>query len=160
MDRLNKIKDILIQAETKITLFLLMLLLIIVVVEVILRYLRLPLYWSEEISRYLFIWMVMFGCIIGVELKTHFNVDIIIRSVKERYKRVAFIISNLVAIVFLSYMLYEGIILCIKTQRATSPALGMPQYYAYLAIPIAAFLMLIHLFIQIYEKLFFERNVS
>jgi len=160
MERLKGIKNILLQAETKFTLILLILLLSIVIIEVILRYLRLPLYWSEEISRYLFIWMVMFGCIVGVEKKTHFRVDFIIRSVNKKYKRLAFILSNLVAVLFVSSMFYEGIILCIKTQRATSPALGIPQYYTYLAIPIAALLMLVHLLIQIYEKLFFERNLD
>jgi len=160
MNRIRAIKNLLNQFEIKIVLFLLISLISVVVVEVILRYLRLPLYWSEEISRYLFIWMVMFGCIVGVEKKTHFRVDFIIRSVNKKYKRLAFILSNLAAILFVSSMFYEGIILCIKTQRATSPALGMPQYYAYLAIPIAALLMLVHLLIQIYEKLFFERNLD
>ena len=156
--QLKIVRNTLLNWEISIVLFLLIFLLVVVVTEVIFRYLDFPLYWSEEIARYTFIWMVMFGCIIGVEKKIHFQVDIIVRSANKKIQRFIFFLSNFVASLFLIFMFYEGISLCIKTKKVTSAALGIPQFYAYLAVPVAALLMLIHLLFQVYEKMFLERN--
>ena len=32
--------------------------------------------WTEELSRFLFIWMIMLGAMIGVREHTHFEVDV------------------------------------------------------------------------------------
>src|SRR5256885_8265196 len=32
--------------------------------------------WTEELSRFLFIWMVMLGAMIGIRERTHFEVDV------------------------------------------------------------------------------------
>ena len=158
MYKLKKIRNILFQFEVKIIVILCVLLLSVVTIEIVLRYLKLPLYWSEEIARYIYVYMIMFGCVIGVEQKTHYNVDIIVRLLTKKYRRLTVIISNILSIVFLSAMFYEGIVLCVRTKNATTPALGMPQYYAYAAIPLGALLMLSHLFIQIMEDQNLERN--
>jgi len=46
--------------------------------QIVARYTRMiPSYiWTEEMSRFLFIWMVMLGAMIGVREGTHFEVDI------------------------------------------------------------------------------------
>jgi len=49
-----------------------------VTLQIISRYTQLiPSYiWTEELSRFLFIWMVMLGAMIGVREHTHFEVDV------------------------------------------------------------------------------------
>jgi hypothetical protein len=46
--------------------------------QIISRYTQLiPSYiWTEELSRFLFIWMVMLGAMVGIKEGTHFEVDI------------------------------------------------------------------------------------
>ena len=146
-----KIKNTLLKLEITVTIFLLLVTFTIVIVEVIFRYLGIPLYWAEEIARYSFVWLIMFGCIVGIEKKIHFQIDFFAKSLNKKLQKIIFYISNLITGVFLFFLAYKGIILCIKAQGATSPALGVPQYYAYMAIPITAILMLFHLSIQIYE---------
>ena len=53
-------------------------LIIPVTLQIISRYTALiPAYiWTEELSRFLFIWMVMLGAMIGVRERTHFEVDV------------------------------------------------------------------------------------
>jgi TRAP-type C4-dicarboxylate transport system permease small subunit len=49
-----------------------------VTLQIISRYTELiPAYiWTEELARFLFIWMVMLGAMIGVREATHFEVDV------------------------------------------------------------------------------------
>ena len=149
------IKNILLDYEIKIIFILMALLLLLVVIEVILRYLKLPLYWSEEASRYIFFWMVMLAVAIGIEKKTHFHVDIIDRFINKKYRKLLYILSNIVIMLFVIVLFYEGIKLSIYSKGAISPSFAMRMYYVYLIIPVAALLMLFHLFIQIYESLLF-----
>src|SRR3954467_3461762 len=46
--------------------------------QIIARYTQLiPSYiWTEELSRFLFIWMIMLGAMIGIKEGTHFEVDV------------------------------------------------------------------------------------
>ena len=49
-----------------------------VTLQIMSRYTQLfPAYiWTEELSRFLFIWMVMLGAMIGIRERTHFEVDV------------------------------------------------------------------------------------
>lgn len=149
------IKNILLDYEIKFVFILLALLLLLVVIEVILRYLKLPLYWSEEAARYIFFWMVMLAVAIGIEKKTHFQVDIIDRFINKKYRKLLYILSNIVIMLFGIVLFYEGIKFCVYSKGAISPSFAMPMYYVYLIIPVAALLMLFHLFVQIYESFLF-----
>ena len=131
---------------------------VVVIVEVIFRYLGFPLYWSEEIARYSFVWVILFGCIIGIEKNIHFKVDFFTQSLSKKIQKVIFYFSHFVTGVFLFFLAYKGIMLCINAQGVTSPALGIPQYYAYLAIPITSVLMLFHLSLQAFESIKGKEN--
>ena len=151
MNTIYKIKDRFLQIEIAIVIFLLLVTFTVVIIEVIFRFLGFPLYWSEEIARYSFVWLIMFGCIVGIEKKIHFQVDFFAKSLNKKLQKINFYISNLVTGVFLFFWAYKGVLLCINAQGVTSPALGIPQYYAYLAIPVTTALMLFHLLIQFFE---------
>jgi len=151
MSTIYKIKNSLLQLEIAVVIFLLLVTLTVVIIEVIFRYLGFPLFWSEEIARYSFVWLIMFGCIIGIEKKIHFQVDFFAKSLNKKVQKIIFYISNLITGVFLFFLGYKGIMLCINAQDVASPALGVPQYYAYLVIPITTVLMLFHLSVQVFE---------
>lgn len=158
MSTIYKIKNMLLQLEIAVVIFLLLVTLTIVIIEVIFRYLGFPLYWSEEIARYSFVWLIMFGCIVGIEKKIHFRVDFFAKSLNKKLQNIIFYINNLITGVFLLFLAYKGVMLCINAQGVTSPALGVPQYYAYLAIPVVAVLMLFHLSVQVFEGMKGEKN--
>jgi len=158
MNTIYKIKDKFLQIEIAIVIFLLLITFSVVIIEVIFRFLGFPLYWSEEIARYSFVWLIMFGCIVGIEKKIHFQVDFFAKSLHGNVQMVIFYFSNIITGVFLFFLAYKGILLCINAQGVTSPALGIPQYYAYLAIPVATALMLFHLLIQFFEGMKGRKN--
>jgi TRAP-type C4-dicarboxylate transport system permease small subunit len=78
--------------------------------QIISRYTRLiPSYiWTEELSRFLFIWMVMLGTMIGVKEGTHFEVDIW-PQLGPRGNAMLKIVSHLFVLFFALVFVYWGI---------------------------------------------------
>src|SRR5262245_55192689 len=69
--------------------------------QIVSRYTALiPSYiWTEEMSRFLFIWMVMLGAMVGIREGTHFEVDIW-PELGQRANAALRIVSHLFVLVF------------------------------------------------------------
>src|SRR5438034_2610304 len=78
--------------------------------QIVSRYTALiPSYiWTEELSRFLFIWMVMLGAMIGIRESSHFEVDVW-PELMPRANAVLRMVSNLCVLVFALVFLYWGI---------------------------------------------------
>jgi TRAP-type C4-dicarboxylate transport system permease small subunit len=69
----------------------------------------LPSYiWTEELSRFLFIWMVMLGAMIGIKEGTHFEVDVW-PELGKRANAALKIVSHLFVLIFAVVFVYWGI---------------------------------------------------
>lgn len=124
--------------------------------QVIMRYVfRSSLSWSEELSRYLFIWFSFLGLSHGVHAETHIQLDLT-ETFFPKMKKPLRHIGNLVFIVFILYMIMPGIktIDFLMTTKQKSPALGIPMYYVYISLLIGLFLTLFRFFQIYYKKLF------
>src|SRR6187401_1745462 len=78
--------------------------------QIISRYTDLiPSYiWTEELSRFMFIWMVMLGAMIAVREGTHFEVDVW-PDLSPRAAARLRIVSNLIVLVFALVFVYWGV---------------------------------------------------
>ena len=85
-------------------------LIIPVTIQVIARYTALiPAWiWTEELSRFLFIWMVMLGAMIGIKEGTHFEVDVW-PELGRRPNAMLKIVSNLFVLLFALVFVYWGV---------------------------------------------------
>jgi TRAP-type C4-dicarboxylate transport system permease small subunit len=113
--------------------------------EVVLRYLHLPLFWTEELTRYLFIWIIMIGSIVAVDKKAHFNVELVVNYFPEPLRKLVSILENALTILFLILLGYKGIGAYHSMSGVTTPSLSLPQFIPFSIIPVAAFFMLLHL---------------
>jgi len=75
--------------------------------QIISRYTALiPSYiWTEELSRFLFIWMVMLGAMIGIKEGTHFEVDVW-PELGKRANAALKIVSHLFVLIFALVFVY------------------------------------------------------
>jgi TRAP-type C4-dicarboxylate transport system permease small subunit len=64
--------------------------------------------WTEELARFLFIWMVMIGAMIGVREGSHFEVDVL-PQLGPRSNALMRIVSQLFVLVFALVFLWWGI---------------------------------------------------
>jgi TRAP-type C4-dicarboxylate transport system permease small subunit len=102
-----------------------------------------PIIWSEEVARYLFVWITLIGAAAGVRTHAHFGLDIL-RRYFPRLRTVLGALTMLVVAAFLGLLFYTGIAETRQAALQISPALQVHMHWAYLAIPVGAALALWH----------------
>ena len=118
----------------------------VVFLQVLYRYVfSQPLQWSEELARYLFVWLSIIGAALALQKKGHFGLDLFYKMLSTRLQRfIKFPVVLLMGIVIF-VILFHGIILVQKTALQESPAMGISMAWAYASLPAGGALMAIHL---------------
>lgn len=126
---------------------------IIIVLQVFFRYvLNNSLSWSEELARYLFIWMIYIGISYGVKLDKHICVDAVYTFMPKGIKRGYAIVAYILFLIFAVSIIYYGILVVGMqiTSGQVSPAMGLPMQYVYVAPVVGMALTVIRLVQKIY----------
>ena len=88
VQKLIKIDHTLAKGEGWALISLVMVMGVVVLLQVIYRYLLMQsLYWSEELARYLFVWISILGAAISVYRRGHFGMDFFFRMLPLRLRR-------------------------------------------------------------------------
>ncbi|GAB7079420.1 TRAP transporter small permease [Megalodesulfovibrio paquesii] len=116
--------------------------------QVIMRYvMQNSLSWSEELSRYMFIWLVNIGISYGVRTKRHISVDVLNTILPRNKAAYLSIIADLLFLCFALIVIFNGADVAqriMKTGQA-SPALEIPMCFVYGALPVGFSLVCIRL---------------
>lgn len=121
---------------------------VVVFLQVFYRYvLAQPLHWSEELARYLFVWLSIFGATLAVQKRGHFGFDILFRAFPQRIRWYVRLLIHLLMEAVILVILVQGITLVQKTVPQESPAMGISMGWAYACLPVGAALMALHLFV-------------
>jgi TRAP-type C4-dicarboxylate transport system permease small subunit len=94
-----------------------------------------PWIWTEEMARFLFIWMVMLGAMIGVRDGTHFDVDVW-PDLPPRLDAALRIVSMLLVLLFGLVFVYYGIRFVQFGWNQTSELADLPMTYIFVAWPL------------------------
>lgn len=120
---------------------------IVVGSQVVLRYVfDSPLPWGEEVTRYMFVYLIFLGAASGIHYGIHVSIDVLVRRLPGRSGQYVDVAARAVVALFLVFLFWYGLQLSLRTMGQDSPALGIPIGLAYLAIPLGALLGLFFLF--------------
>lgn len=104
-------------------------------IQVIARYLlRSSLAWSEELARFLFIWMTFIAAYIGARQGKHIGIEALQAALPRVPSMALKILANLLCTVFFFIVAYYTLQAWPKLMRQVSPALGIPIAYVYLCM--------------------------
>ena len=118
----------------------------VVLLQVLMRYLfAAPNPWSEELSRFAFIWVSLLGASLAVEHRAHFGFDQVTKKLAPRARRAVEGIAWGVVLAFALLLVGTGIALMDLTLGERSAALDLPIALVYAAAPVSGALMAIHL---------------
>jgi TRAP-type C4-dicarboxylate transport system permease small subunit len=92
--------------------------------------------WTEELSRFLFIWMVMLGAMIGIREGTHFEVDVW-PDLKPRATALLRIVSNVFVLIFALVFVGWGIAFVRFGWNQDSELAELPMVFIFAAWPVA-----------------------
>lgn len=150
LQKLAKFDRALAKGEGWVLMGLVVLMTVVVFLQVVCRYFLVrPLHWSEELARYLFVWISLLGATLAVQRRAHFGMDFFFRMLPARCRRFLTLIIYLLMELVVVVLLVQGVVLVRKTVDQLSPAMEIPMGWAYACLPVGAALMGIHLLIMI-----------
>ncbi len=145
------------QILTRLIIVLSSLLVICVVWQVLSRYvLAAPSTATDELARFLFMWVGLLAAAYGVNVKSHLAIDLLTMNLTGKRKAISDLIIEIAIALFSAVaMLYGGIGLVAKTLETgqISPALGLEMGYIYLCLPISGGVILLYSVAAIWEKI-------
>lgn len=103
-----------------------------------------PLSWSEELGRYLFVWISFLGAAAGVRYQVHLGIDLLQKVLSPNAYRVAVILMNGIIQVFLVVIIYWGFKILGIIRFQTSASMNISMLYPYLAVPVGSIFMLVN----------------
>lgn len=116
------------------------------IVAVILRYVfDYVIFWSSEAVIYLIIFSTFVGAVITLRHNEHVSVDILPVLLGDRGKKALTMLGSLMIVVYCGVIGFYAWILVTEPgiRNTTTPALGLPLWVVYLALPIGLTLMLL-----------------
>ncbi len=91
--------------------------------------------WTEEMSRFFFIWMVMLGAMVGLRDKLHFDVDVW-PTLSPRKNLMLSFISNALVLIFTGIVIWWGIEFTRFGWNQTSELADLPMWLIFIAWPV------------------------
>ena len=106
--------------------------------------------WTEEMSRFFFVWMVMLGATVGVREGMHFDVDVW-TNLSARSTRILKWTSKLFVLSFAGVVLYWGIEFTRFGWNQNSELADLPMWQIFIAWPLAGFFWIAFVLESLYE---------
>ncbi len=128
---------------------------LVVTAQVLWRYvLNDSLAWTEEASRYLFVWMTFMGAALAVKEGTHIQVAALIEGQPEHVKRWLRIMELSLVAAFLGFLVVVGFQWVTLNADTPTPALQLPlNYVLYASLPVTSLIGIYFALRRLYNEL-------
>lgn len=113
----------------------------VLAVQVFMRYImQASLSWSEELARYMFVWLVYLGISYGAKIMRHIKIEAALGLFPKKWRPYIVILGDVIFWGFAIFICYTGYTIVQKQMilGQTSPAIGMPMWFLYSA-PVVGF---------------------
>ena len=118
----------------------------IVTTEVVLRYVfKHSLIFTEELARYLMVWIVFLGSALAIRDEAHIRINVLVKRLNPKLKKVAHLFAHGLVMLFLVIVAIEGFRILPAQLRQMCITIDISMFYFYLAIPVGAVLMIVYL---------------
>ncbi|MBW2429138.1 MAG: TRAP transporter small permease [Deltaproteobacteria bacterium] len=118
----------------------------IVTAEVTLRYLfSHSMIFTEELSRYLMVWIVFLGSALAIRDGSHIRIQILVNRLSPRLQQIVKLVAYALIIAFLIFITVEGLKILPRQLQQMCITIDISLFYFYLAIPVGSILMIIFL---------------
>ena len=145
--------------EEKLLVILLIVTVTLTFIQVVMRYIfHNSLAWSEELARYLFLYLIWIGAAYAVKREQHLRIEIILNRIpKEKLKT----FENFIYFIWLGFSVFLFIsslnmTMDVFASGQLSPVMRIPMGYAYISIPLGTGLMCF----RIIQKMLENRRVT
>jgi TRAP-type C4-dicarboxylate transport system permease small subunit len=158
---MNKLLHLIDSFLSFLLIFVVLLLLVPVSLQIFSRYTDvIPRYmWTEEMSRFFFVWLIMLGASLGVREKMHFDVDFL-PKLSAKADRILLRLCQVFMLIFSGVIFYWGIEFTKFGWNQTSELADMPMWWIFIAWPISGFLWIVFLLHHMFSKSVGDESVN
>lgn len=113
--------------------------------QVVARYIfQAPLSWSEELARFLLLWLAMMSGAYAFKIKAHFALNFMVNSFPKKIQKIISMFVSLLVIFFLLGFVYNSFKFVLGVRGHLAPALQIPMEIPYSACIVGGLLMLFY----------------
>ena len=102
-----------------------------------------PPIWTEELSRWLFVWMIFLGLPEVERTGAHLQVELLPNMLPATARMVLFTIIDLVMLAVVSDLVWVGYKTVVRTMRATAVTMPTTDAFLYAAFPVAGIFVIL-----------------
>ena len=123
-------------AEDYILVVLMSVMTVVIFIQVLMRYVfKNSLSWSEELARYLFVWLSYLSISYGIKNRKHVKIEAALHLFPKKLRPYVVIIGDMVTLIWSIFVVTTGWVMTQKVLASgqTSPAMSFPMYIIYFA---------------------------
>ena len=143
MKTLNRVIDVLNKIEEIILVVLFSAMVLIIFVQVIMRKANHSLYWSEELGKFLFVWISWLGISIAQRKGEHIKITMLTDRLPYRAAQAFNIVSDIIVILICAVTFYYGISLVASQWTSPYAGIKISTSWGYLAVVLGCGLMIL-----------------
>ena len=144
MSHLKRIDNLIKKVEAATACIMIVTIVLVGTIQIIFRFLlNSSLVRTEELMRYMFVWLSFITASIAVREHKHISVDFVTTFMPAKVNLVFYYLSRIAMLAYIYFMVPAGISLCVKTSAVKSTILPITWSWVYAALPVGMVLMLI-----------------
>lgn len=144
MKKKNKLVDFLDKLEEIVLVIMFALMVLVIFGQVIMRYVfNNSLSWSEELGKFLFVWISWIGISIGAKRKEHIKITMFVDKCSARNALICEILSEIVVFGICAVTAYYGIELVISQAHINFAGIKISMSWGYLAVVVGCIVMML-----------------
>lgn len=116
---------------------------LLVFVNVILRAFGFGIWWAEEATRYIIVWLSFIGGSLCAKHGEHVGIDLLTQVTSPKVTKAIVSVTQIIASVFMFVLVYYGWLMAESTLLTGQVSTGvmLPMWIIYMGIPVGAFFM-------------------
>ena len=125
----------------------------LVFISALMRTLKHPLNWAQDVALVAFAWLIFFGSDIAVRGSGLIGIDMLVKHFPKKIQKGLDILFKILILIFLGILVYYGIIMTSTGWKRQITALEISYGWVTLAVPTGYFFMIISTIIKLVERI-------
>jgi TRAP-type transport system small permease protein len=106
-------------------------------------YLNTSLDWSEEVARFMLVWLVFLGSVLAYEKDEHLGLDILVKKLPPRAAALVGILADLLIMFAIGLLIFGGYRMAVDSWDWWSIAVPIPLGVIYVIVPLCGGIMML-----------------
>ncbi|MDO4983746.1 MAG: TRAP transporter small permease [Eubacteriales bacterium] len=126
---------------------------VLVFISALMRTIKHPLNWAQDVALVAFAWLIFFGSDVAVRGSGLIGIDMLVKHFPKKFQKTLDIIFKIFIIIFLCILVYFGIQMTVTGWKRQITALEISYGWVTMAVPAGSFFMIISTAIKLVERI-------